>query len=128
MEELYSLRQKKEKELNEINKEIYFFEIMEEQNKIKSKIIFSNIINIFDILYLSQVGSRKRMSDDWFLRFLSYVTHYELKDKLDFNETFSKLINLYYDYTKYIDIEKEYENAKNFHLEKVLVTNFRPKI
>jgi len=125
MEELYSLRKKKEKELNEINKEIYFFEIMEEQNKIKSKIIYSNIIKIFDILYLSQVSSRKRMSDDWFL---SYIIQNELKDKFDFNETFSKLINLYYDYVKYIDIEKEYENAKNFHLEKVLVTNFRPKI
>lgn len=128
IEKLEKERDKKRKELDEIEKEILFWKIVNEQNKIKRIVVKTNLIKVFDLLYLSQIWIYRNKSDDGLHYFLNLAGQ-EVKDNIDFLWEVDKLIGLYYDYAKYISNEEDYEIAKKIHSSSQFSSSiYRPKL
>lgn len=128
IEQLEKERDKKRRELDEIEKEILFWKIVNEQNKIKRIVIRTNLVKVFDLLYLSQIWIYRNKSDDGLGYFLNLVEQ-EVKDKIDFLWEVHKLIGLYYDYVKYINNEEDYEIAKKIYSSCQFSSSiYRPKL
>jgi len=120
---LETKREWKRKELKEIEKEILFWKICNEQNKIANKTIHSNLSKVFDALFLSQIFMIKNRQAECIYFF--NLAMYEIKDKIDN----AKLINYYYDYIQYIDTKEDLENGyKMFENKTDVRTLHRPKL